>query len=337
MVLPKILLLILLLLLLLLLLLVAERTFEDHENLVEPLLAWTRDSENKILFQERPERNEVFKNPQVSGPSNLGNKQIFVVLVWRGSTPMLFAFEIRVCEKNFHNCPLQNFYLWKKDKKALKEIKNKDKELLIQVEWAAKSHFERTTLFFLNSISFFFLPFFLFAGELLWDLHHCAWPGGSAAPQGRRQEVMETATLPAEGIWNLLRAQGEEQGQGSKHTQIHLMHLPSQNIPLMSQFIDTNLNSSPVFPRPRLLCPVWQPQRLLRERLQDQIQGTHWFLLCPEGEFVLDLFTEPLINTYIPPNGKSNALTTRQLHFLFLFHSFVQPVWQLTGWPDCNK
>lgn len=45
----------------------AERTFEDHENLVEPLLAWTRDSENKILFQERPGKNEVFKNPQV-GP-----------------------------------------------------------------------------------------------------------------------------------------------------------------------------------------------------------------------------------------------------------------------------
>ena len=28
---------------------------------------------------------------------------------------------------------LQNFYLWKKDKKSLKEIKDKDKELLIQV------------------------------------------------------------------------------------------------------------------------------------------------------------------------------------------------------------
>lgn len=47
--------------------LLTERTFEDHENLVEPLLAWTRDSENKILFQERPGKNEVFKNPQV-GP-----------------------------------------------------------------------------------------------------------------------------------------------------------------------------------------------------------------------------------------------------------------------------
>lgn len=45
--------------------LLSERTFEDHENVVEPLLAWTRDSENKILFQERPEKNEVFKNPQV--------------------------------------------------------------------------------------------------------------------------------------------------------------------------------------------------------------------------------------------------------------------------------
>ncbi|XP_035509242.1 amyloid beta A4 precursor protein-binding family B member 1-interacting protein [Morone saxatilis] len=73
-----------------------ERTFEDHENLVDPLLAWTRDSENKILFQERGEKNEVFKNPQ-------------------------------------------NFYLWKKDKKALKDIKEKDKELLIQENFCGTS------------------------------------------------------------------------------------------------------------------------------------------------------------------------------------------------------
>ncbi|XP_049912631.1 amyloid beta A4 precursor protein-binding family B member 1-interacting protein [Epinephelus moara] len=73
-----------------------ERTFEDHENLVEPLLAWTRDSENKVLFQERKEKYEVFKNPQ-------------------------------------------NFYLWKKDKRALKEIKDKDKELLIQENFCGTS------------------------------------------------------------------------------------------------------------------------------------------------------------------------------------------------------
>ncbi|XP_068199622.1 amyloid beta A4 precursor protein-binding family B member 1-interacting protein [Antennarius striatus] len=73
-----------------------ERTFEDHENLVEPLLAWTRDTENKILFQERPEKHEVFKNPQ-------------------------------------------NFYLWKKDKKTLREIKDKDKELLIQENFCTSS------------------------------------------------------------------------------------------------------------------------------------------------------------------------------------------------------
>lgn len=65
-----------------------ERTFEDHENLVEPLLAWTRDSENKILFQERPGRNEVFKNPQVSGQSNRGVTLFFVALVLRDFKPI---------------------------------------------------------------------------------------------------------------------------------------------------------------------------------------------------------------------------------------------------------
>lgn len=73
-----------------------ERTFEDHENLVEPLLAWTRDSENKVLFQERKDKFEVFKNPQ-------------------------------------------NYYLWKKDKKTLKDMKDKDKELLIQENFCGTS------------------------------------------------------------------------------------------------------------------------------------------------------------------------------------------------------
>ncbi|XP_062235772.1 amyloid beta A4 precursor protein-binding family B member 1-interacting protein [Platichthys flesus] len=73
-----------------------ERTFEDHEILVEPLLGWTRDTENKVLFKERGEKHEVFKNPQ-------------------------------------------NFYLWKKDKRALKEIKDKDKEILIEENFCGSS------------------------------------------------------------------------------------------------------------------------------------------------------------------------------------------------------
>lgn len=73
-----------------------ERAFEEHENLVESLSAWIRDSENKVLFQERREKYEVFKNPQ-------------------------------------------NFYLWKKDKKTLKDIKDKDKELLIQENFCGTS------------------------------------------------------------------------------------------------------------------------------------------------------------------------------------------------------
>nr|XP_061810210.1 amyloid beta A4 precursor protein-binding family B member 1-interacting protein-like [Nerophis lumbriciformis] len=73
-----------------------ERTFEDHENLVEPLLAWTRDSENQIHFQESPDKYEVFKNPQ-------------------------------------------KFYLWKKNKKVLNDMKDKDKELLIKENFCGTS------------------------------------------------------------------------------------------------------------------------------------------------------------------------------------------------------
>ncbi|XP_054602508.1 ras-associated and pleckstrin homology domains-containing protein 1 [Nothobranchius furzeri] len=41
-----------------------ERIYEDHENLVENLLNWTRDSHNRLMFTERTEKYAVFKNPQ---------------------------------------------------------------------------------------------------------------------------------------------------------------------------------------------------------------------------------------------------------------------------------
>ncbi|XP_029557880.1 ras-associated and pleckstrin homology domains-containing protein 1 isoform X2 [Salmo trutta] len=41
-----------------------ERIFEDHENLVENLLNWTRDSQNRLMFIERIEKYALFKNPQ---------------------------------------------------------------------------------------------------------------------------------------------------------------------------------------------------------------------------------------------------------------------------------
>ncbi|XP_030055145.1 amyloid beta A4 precursor protein-binding family B member 1-interacting protein [Microcaecilia unicolor] len=41
-----------------------ERWFEDHENIVDALSGWTRDSENKMLFLQKKEKYAVFKNPQ---------------------------------------------------------------------------------------------------------------------------------------------------------------------------------------------------------------------------------------------------------------------------------
>lgn len=49
-----------------LVLFLTERIFEDHENLVENLLNWTRDSHNKLMFVERIEKYALFKNPQVT-------------------------------------------------------------------------------------------------------------------------------------------------------------------------------------------------------------------------------------------------------------------------------
>ncbi|OQR71115.1 hypothetical protein BIW11_01560 [Tropilaelaps mercedesae] len=41
-----------------------ERIYEEHENLVENLLLWTRDSSNRILFEERPLKYDVFAQPE---------------------------------------------------------------------------------------------------------------------------------------------------------------------------------------------------------------------------------------------------------------------------------
>ncbi|XP_023619668.1 amyloid beta A4 precursor protein-binding family B member 1-interacting protein isoform X2 [Myotis lucifugus] len=43
-----------------------ERFFEDHENVVEVLSDWTRDTENKVVFLKKEEKYAVFKNPQTS-------------------------------------------------------------------------------------------------------------------------------------------------------------------------------------------------------------------------------------------------------------------------------
>ncbi|CAG4955083.1 unnamed protein product [Colias eurytheme] len=41
-----------------------ERVYEDHEMLVDNLMLWTRESKNKILFTERPEKNSLFHTPE---------------------------------------------------------------------------------------------------------------------------------------------------------------------------------------------------------------------------------------------------------------------------------
>ncbi|NWS52652.1 AB1IP protein, partial [Chunga burmeisteri] len=52
-----------------------ERFFEDHENVVEVLSDWTRDTENKILFLEKSEKYAIFKNPQNFYLANKGRNE----------------------------------------------------------------------------------------------------------------------------------------------------------------------------------------------------------------------------------------------------------------------
>ncbi|NXA12210.1 AB1IP protein, partial [Sapayoa aenigma] len=52
-----------------------ERFFEDHENVVQVLSDWTRDTENKILFLEKKEKYALFKNPQNFYLASKGKKE----------------------------------------------------------------------------------------------------------------------------------------------------------------------------------------------------------------------------------------------------------------------
>ncbi|KAK3587966.1 hypothetical protein CHS0354_014483 [Potamilus streckersoni] len=41
-----------------------ERILEDHDSLVENMVMWTRDSKNKVVFESRTEKNDLFKCPE---------------------------------------------------------------------------------------------------------------------------------------------------------------------------------------------------------------------------------------------------------------------------------
>ena len=45
---------------------ISERIFEDHENIVEAMSNWSRDSENQIIFVEKEEKYDLFLRPEVS-------------------------------------------------------------------------------------------------------------------------------------------------------------------------------------------------------------------------------------------------------------------------------
>lgn len=42
-----------------------ERILEDHDTLVENMVMWTRDTKNRILYEEREEKNDLFRRPEV--------------------------------------------------------------------------------------------------------------------------------------------------------------------------------------------------------------------------------------------------------------------------------
>lgn len=150
---------------------------------------------------------------------------------------------------------MQNFYLWKKDKKTLKEIKNKDKELLIQVQCALTPQFECRTNFFYSKVFNFFSSLqenFCGTSIIVPDLEAVL----HLKEDGKKSWKPKLFQLRASGIYYVPKGKSKVRGQSTVAAQLNLIYLPSQNIPLMRRVLDSNLDSSPVFPRPRLLRPV---------------------------------------------------------------------------------
>ncbi|XP_059163290.1 ras-associated and pleckstrin homology domains-containing protein 1-like isoform X2 [Physella acuta] len=44
--------------------LLMERILEDHDSLVENMVMWTKDSKNKVMFEERMDKYDLFRNPE---------------------------------------------------------------------------------------------------------------------------------------------------------------------------------------------------------------------------------------------------------------------------------
>ncbi|KAI5106599.1 amyloid beta A4 precursor protein-binding family B member 1-interacting protein [Silurus meridionalis] len=115
-----------------------ERGFEDHETLVEPLSAWTRDSENKVVFLEKKCKYEVFKNPQ----ARRQNMERASTLSQRSANRHTDGESRRLSARFRENVLAgqhENFYLWKKEKKSLKDMKERDKELLLEENFCGPS------------------------------------------------------------------------------------------------------------------------------------------------------------------------------------------------------
>ncbi|GFO38016.1 ras-associated and pleckstrin homology domains-containing protein 1 [Plakobranchus ocellatus] len=55
--------------------LLMERILEDHDSLVESMVMWTRDSKNKIMFEDRMDKYDLFRNPEKYLMNLSGSKQ----------------------------------------------------------------------------------------------------------------------------------------------------------------------------------------------------------------------------------------------------------------------
>lgn len=69
-----------------------ERIYEDHEQLVDNLMLWTRDSKNRLLFVERPERTLLFEQPEIlCSRSNTQKSEIIDEYTRNNMTEELFS------------------------------------------------------------------------------------------------------------------------------------------------------------------------------------------------------------------------------------------------------
>jgi len=150
----------------------SERVYEDHELLVENLLLWTRDSKNKLLFVERPDKTQLFLTPErfLLGPTDRGGGEY---------------------DDHSRNILLEEFF--SSSNVGVPEVSDRTDMFTISLHLGNRTEQQRVRW----HISHFCIDYHFLPGR------------GSAVLEIGQQKGLEEVSLYSTSLWSLLLAKGK--------------------------------------------------------------------------------------------------------------------------------